>query len=114
MVRLLVVWAVILVLGSIVLARGGGGLGELIITWGFFLTIPALVVLWILSLVERFGANWFSNMPIVLGVLIAVAIPAICAVFYRQQMGWDVILQAVMPISAIFGTAWALSPRIIS
>lgn len=113
MLRLLIVWGTVLVLGSLILSRNGGGLLELVLTWGFFLTIPALCVLFGFSVVERIGLNWSPNMPILLGAFIAVAIPAGCAIFFRQQMGWDVILQAVLPISIILGAAWAYSPRII-
>ena len=114
MLRLIIVWVIVLVLSSIVLARNGGGAGEMIVTWGFFLTIPALIALWGLSLVERVGSQWIGNMPIVIGVIIAAGLPAMCVLFFKSQMGWDVILQGVLPIALIFGSAWALSPRFVS
>ena len=113
MLRLLVVWTIVLVVGSMILSRNGGGFGEMVLTWGFFLSIPALIILWLLSQIERLGANWFENMPMVVGLGVAALIPIGCAAFYRQQMGWDVILQAVVPISAVLGLAWAFSPRMI-
>ena len=107
------VWIVTFVWACIILG-GSQGFAETFVLGGMFLTLPALLILFLFVCVENMFIDTVPKMPWIIGILIAIGIPAACAAFLPEKTGWDVIIQAILPVTLVLGISWAISPQLIA